>query len=839
MYLSTGGTIIPESRLAEGGEGAVYLVDGHPDWVAKVYHPSQRTPDRLAKLQAMLANPPADPMAGQGQRSIAWPLAILYQDSGQQQFLGFVMPRASQDARTILHYYQPELRRQYAPGFNFRYLATAGRNLAAATSAIRMAGHRIGDLNESNVLVTPEAIITLIDTDSFQVGVPGGQVFRCLVGKPDYTSPELAGHSFGTTDRTIYTDAFALAVLLFQMLMQGFLPFHGRPQQPGEPPPVEERIRQGMYVYGGHRDWRPPRKAPAVDILPRELQTAFYRAFVAGTRDPHVRPTASEWVKLLDKLLDHLTECRRNPTHVYPSSLWGCPWCRLASEKQIDYFPPVPGLQIRLSPPGVTRPVEERREYLVSHISTALTDGFLTPDEEKHLTGLAQVLGLESDLRRLLDRELKRSGAMRGSPQAPQHEPASLRFQVGEIKFEAVRPCTGTQTQTVTYVNSGRGALRGKVRLEPPGPFSVSPQHLDRNEGQIVISLDSDHVDWERVYAARLVVEYNGKLPGSEAQLRLTAQTVPHSIINEWLQSHARRGYRYQAALGLILAGWAWHTRQEPVRLMLHGLFALSGVNSGSASEQSGLLGLISHPDFWWQHAISIAASITLVRIATRFWPTIATALRLSRVVGCLVFLTLPSILGIVLSLSGWGEPAHVSTIVAAGAVTLTAGSPLVAQMVASHLLLPQLRRWLVRGGRFRRALSVASLWAPGSAVLAAFSVVLGLGLAPMPSTLRVGWPELSRVPDPSVHAAGNLLQQVVAVKEFEVIWPGGTKVRTARACAALPNTPVLLVQGTRVRLVDPQQHQPGDGPEECAPTGWSQIEQGWVPSNTLAPLSN
>ena len=74
----------------------------------------------------------------------------------------------------------------------------------------------------------PTALITLLDCDSFQVSDPQlGKNYRCPVGKPEYTAPELQGKSFRDQDRTVATDSFALAVMLFQMRR---LRMHGKAQ---------------------------------------------------------------------------------------------------------------------------------------------------------------------------------------------------------------------------------------------------------------------------------------------------------------------------------------------------------------------------------------------------------------------------------------------------------------------------------------------------------------------------------------------------------------------------------------------------------------------------------
>ena len=70
---------------------------------------------------------------------------------------------------SLLEVFNPRRRVTVLPQFDRRYLLRTARNLAAAISALHSSGYVAGDLNESNILVTPTALVTLIDTDSFQV----------------------------------------------------------------------------------------------------------------------------------------------------------------------------------------------------------------------------------------------------------------------------------------------------------------------------------------------------------------------------------------------------------------------------------------------------------------------------------------------------------------------------------------------------------------------------------------------------------------------------------------------------------------------------------------------
>src|SRR5436305_1951244 len=94
--------------------------------------------------------------------------------------------------------------------------------------ALHSRDYVVGDVNESNILVADTALITVVDTDSFQVRDPDGKtVFHCPVAKPEFTPPELQGRQLHDVDRVPAHDRFGLAVLIFQLLMEGTHPFAG------------------------------------------------------------------------------------------------------------------------------------------------------------------------------------------------------------------------------------------------------------------------------------------------------------------------------------------------------------------------------------------------------------------------------------------------------------------------------------------------------------------------------------------------------------------------------------------------------------------------------------
>jgi serine/threonine protein kinase len=310
-----------------GGEGAIYEVPYYPNLVAKVYHAQRRTPERIAKLQIMVAHPPVNPTEHLNHPSIAWPTELL-RDTATNQLVGFVMPRVRQ-MLPLSEVYNPRARRRQLPLFNYRYLVRTARNLCAAVQAVHQAGYVIGDLNESNVLVSDQALVTLVDADSFQVRDPEtGVVYRSLVGKPEYTPPELQGCSFADVDRQPEHDAFALAVLIFRLLMEGFHPFDGVYRGRGEPPEMGARIRNGYFPYArGRTGIEPSPLAPPFEMLHPDLQALFVRCFEEGHRNRRVRPRVEDWLEALEGAEDALQQCGQNEQHYYWVHWSGCPWC--------------------------------------------------------------------------------------------------------------------------------------------------------------------------------------------------------------------------------------------------------------------------------------------------------------------------------------------------------------------------------------------------------------------------------------------------------------------------------------------------------------------------------
>ena len=310
----------------EGGEGWICPVTGQPAKVAKIYK-LQKQAGRETKLRWMVANAPNDPGRSIGHASIAWPETLLY--DRHSVFVGYVMPRIV-NARTLLQVFNPHLRAQLSTGCDGLFLHRAARNMAAAIGALHGRNYIIGDLNESNILVTDQALVTVIDIDSFQVKEEhDGQIifYPCPVGRPEYTPPELQGKRFKGEVRQPEQDAFALAVLIFQLLLGGSHPFRTVWLGNGDPPPMEEKIFLGLFPYAKAtaRGLVAPPPNLSLDILHPPLVNMMLRCFVDGHDNPKKRPLPAEWENTLREAEKNLRTCTNK--HVYAGHLKGCPQC--------------------------------------------------------------------------------------------------------------------------------------------------------------------------------------------------------------------------------------------------------------------------------------------------------------------------------------------------------------------------------------------------------------------------------------------------------------------------------------------------------------------------------
>ncbi len=232
------------------------------------------------------------------------------------------------DSKDIHRLYSPKSRLADFPQADWRMVVRAALNTARAFAVLHQAGHLVGDVNHGGVRISPDATVRLIDTDSFQVSHQG-RTFLCEVGVQDFTPPELQGKAFKQVTRTANHDNFGLAVLIFQMLMNGRHPFAGRYSGSGEMP-IEKAIPEFRYAYSSNAaamKMQPPPLTPPAAAASPEVAGLWERAFGSGGAKPGGRPTAQEWVQALTKLESGFVRCSQRSSHFYFGGYGSCPWC--------------------------------------------------------------------------------------------------------------------------------------------------------------------------------------------------------------------------------------------------------------------------------------------------------------------------------------------------------------------------------------------------------------------------------------------------------------------------------------------------------------------------------
>jgi DNA-binding helix-hairpin-helix protein with protein kinase domain len=324
-------------EINSSGEGKIYTTN-KSGFLAKMYH--NPTPERSAKLQVMVNNPPDDPTLSQGHISIAWPKDLL-QDSGGS-ILGFLMPEIK-NGQTLINVYSPRYRKKKAPGFNWVYLHVTAMNIAFIMDALHKKNYVVCDIKQQNLLVQPDGRVSIIDTDSFQIRDPiTGKIHRSHVGSGEYTPPEMFNVDFTTVDRADLHDRFGLAVIIWQLLFSNH-PFSGEWVGGGNQPNIDKLIHQGDWIYGKNSQLKPTPLSIPLNIVHPEIARLFRKCFDDGYRTSYARPSAADWKTALEKAIPELTQCSSVNNHYYARSYTKCYWCERKLQINHDAFPAIPG----------------------------------------------------------------------------------------------------------------------------------------------------------------------------------------------------------------------------------------------------------------------------------------------------------------------------------------------------------------------------------------------------------------------------------------------------------------------------------------------------------------
>ncbi len=383
--------------LSRGGEGIIHDAPALPHLVAKIWR--QASDAQARKLGILLRQPPSLPDDSWQRLELAWPADALYDEQNVMQ--GYLMPRVPLDQyHELVRFCIPAARRtlEQARGAQFsrQELLAIARNVCEAFGHLHRAGYTIGDVNHTNFLVRPDGKVFVIDLDSVQAtDADTGEVHRCTVGKEDFTPPRLMGLRFEDVDRTPDDDLFGLAVLVFQILMNGSHPYDPVDQSGGQGQVRQENIRRGYSPYvnldviqaravldlqnipdqaireqqrrnilaliglGATADFDTvlgPRMSSWLELEPA-FRDLFGRAF---GDEQNGRPSPIEWIQAIDSVRASLPPVAPAPPPVPPPVIPSGPPVAPAPAAQarpvMTPAAPIPGAQAPAASPGTQPP---------------------------------------------------------------------------------------------------------------------------------------------------------------------------------------------------------------------------------------------------------------------------------------------------------------------------------------------------------------------------------------------------------------------------------------------------------------------------------------------------
>lgn len=273
------GSVVLESVLGVGGEGTAYAVDG--DRVVKIFDRDHLTRHRREKV-ALLA-------AREIQREgICTPTAVVRNAAGE--FVGYMMPRArGSEFRVIMN---PRRFLKAFPEWKKADLVEVCISFLEKVSYLHSLNIILGDINPKNVVVGADKSVWIIDADSWQL-----QGYPSPVGTAMFTAASALGKPYAETLRTREEELFAVATMLFMVLITGQFPY----ARAGSDGDIARLISEGNFAFQvgerSNRDQPEGNWKYMWSHMPRDLKELFWNTFHRDGDRYANPPTADEWLR--------------------------------------------------------------------------------------------------------------------------------------------------------------------------------------------------------------------------------------------------------------------------------------------------------------------------------------------------------------------------------------------------------------------------------------------------------------------------------------------------------------------------------------------------------------
>lgn len=319
--------ILNSTPIASGNEGSVYAITNDNTCCVKIYNDTTRASSSFVLLQEKLEYMCSLQLPDNILNSLSFPKKVIF--NSDKNFIGYMMPFLVN--ATQLKYLFNGHEQKYFPHFNQQYRFAVAKNLALLVKNLHSHDIIIGDFRDSNILVGGDSKVYIIDTDSFQINDKlKNKIYHCKLGVEDYLAPEWQGKISANQDlNKYYNDLFALAVLIFQLLMNNCHPYQCIGQLASYANSRGEKIKLGYFPYTNSISGiQIPKYAPQYNqFASKRLRGLFEQCFVTAHNNPQLRPNVQEWLSALEQEFSNLQCCTKNTNHYFINSLISCPYC--------------------------------------------------------------------------------------------------------------------------------------------------------------------------------------------------------------------------------------------------------------------------------------------------------------------------------------------------------------------------------------------------------------------------------------------------------------------------------------------------------------------------------
>lgn len=277
-------------EVAAGGEGIIYNTD--TSYVAKIYKKENNTKRKYEKIKLILSKP----IKCEG---ICFPVEALY--NSNKEFIGYLMPKAKGKELQKSIFIKPLFIKNF-PNWKKRDTVELCVTILKKIKYLHDRNIIMGDINPANILVVSPKEVYFVDTDSYQI-----ENFPCPVGTNNYTAPEIQRKHFSSFLRSIGNENFAVATLLFMIMLPGKPPYS---QQGGEDPIANIINMDFSYPLGESSNKKTP-DGPWRYIwshLTYDMKRAFYNTFRkdGSNSTEETRLSVNEWISIFSYFLELL-----------------------------------------------------------------------------------------------------------------------------------------------------------------------------------------------------------------------------------------------------------------------------------------------------------------------------------------------------------------------------------------------------------------------------------------------------------------------------------------------------------------------------------------------------